>query len=104
MNGKYSSKNEEDCNEFDDVQLVTDALRYAQGNGYRPYRSDCSKNSKRSIRQKAKRFVVNNGDVHYRKKNGTLVSIYIHTENREIIIYKSVLDYIVFIGVHILYY
>ena len=42
MNGENSSKNEEDCNEFDDVQLVTDALRYAQGKGYR---SDCSKNS-----------------------------------------------------------
>ena len=68
---EYSSKNEEDCNEFNDVQLVTDALRYAQGKGYH---SDCSKNSKRSIRRKAKRFVVNNRDVHYRKKNGTLVS------------------------------
>ena len=40
MNGEYSSKIEEDCNEFDDVQLVTDALRYAQGKGYR---SDCLK-------------------------------------------------------------
>ena len=72
---KLSDKNEEDCNEFDDAQLVTDVLRYAQGKGYR---SDCSKNSKRSIRRKAKRFVVDNGDVHYRKKNGTLVSIYMY--------------------------
>ena len=80
MNGEYSSKIEEDCNEFDDVQLVTDALRYAQGNGYR---SDCSKNSKRSIRRKAKRFVVNNGDVHYKKKNGTMVSIYMYRKQEE---------------------
>ena len=43
MNGEYSSKNEEDCNKFDGVQLVTDALRYAQVKGYR---SDCSKNSR----------------------------------------------------------
>ena len=47
MNGEYNSKKEEDCNEFDDVQLVTDALHYAQGKGYC---SDCSKNSKHSIR------------------------------------------------------
>ena len=67
MNGEYNSKKEEDCNEFDDVQLVTDALHYAQGKGYC---SDCSKNSKHSIRWKAKRFVVNNGDVHHKKKNG----------------------------------
>ena len=80
MNGEYSSKIEEDCNEFDDVQLVTDALRYAQGKGYR---SDCSKNSKRSIRRKAKRFVVNNGDVHYKKKNGTMVSIYMYRKQEE---------------------
>ena len=71
MNG---SKYEEDCNEFDDVQLVTDALRYAQGKGYR---SDCFKNSKCSIRRKAKRFVVNNGDVHYKKNNGTMLRIYV---------------------------
>ena len=71
MNGEYSSKNEEDSYELDDVELVTDALRYAQGKGYRSG-ADCSKNSKRSIRRKAKRFVGNNGDVYYKKKNGTM--------------------------------
>ena len=71
MNSAYGSQNEEDCNGFNHVQLVTDALHYAQGKGYR---SDCCKNSKRSIRRKAKRFIVNNGDVQYKKKNGTMVS------------------------------
>ena len=69
MNCEYSSKSEEDC----DLQLVTDAVRYAQGEGCC---SGCSKNSKRSIRWKTKRFVANNGDVHYKKKNGTLLRLF----------------------------
>ena len=40
-------------------------------------------NSKCNIRRKAKRFVVNNGEVHYKKKNGTMVSTCIYMYRKQ---------------------
>ena len=75
MSGEYSGKREEDCDEYDDVQLVKDVLHYA----HIPLRLY----SERSIRRKAMRFVLNNGDVHYKKKNGTTVITYMRTKQKD---------------------
>ena len=42
-----------------------------------------------AVSDEKQRDLLYNGDVHYKKKNGTMVSIYMYSR---IIIYKSVLD------------
>ena len=46
-------------------QLLDDAVLYLQENRYR---DDCTKNEKRSIRRKAKKFMLQDGDLLYTKK------------------------------------
>lgn len=56
--------------ERDEQQLIEDAVLYLQENRYR---DDCTKNEKRSIRRKAKRFMLQDGDLLYTKKDNTKV-------------------------------
>ena len=63
-------------------QLLDDAVLYMQEN---QYRDGCTKNEKRCIRRKAKKFVLQGGDLLYIKKDKTKVcqliaiSMHIHT-------------------------
>ena len=51
-------------------QLLDDAVLYLQENRYR---DDCTKNEKRCIRRKAKKFMLQDGDLLYTKKDKTKV-------------------------------
>ena len=47
-------------------QLLDDAVLYLQEN---QYRDDCTKNEKRCIRRKAKKFMLQDGELLYTKKD-----------------------------------
>ena len=51
-------------------QLLDDAVLYLQE---KRYRDDCTKNEKRCIRRKAKKFMLQDGDLLYTKKDKTKV-------------------------------
>ena len=51
-------------------QLLDDAVLYLLENRYR---DDCTKNEKRCIRRKAKKFTLQDGDLLYTKKDKTKV-------------------------------
>ena len=53
-------------------QLLDDAVLYLQEN---QYRDDCTKNEKRCIRRKAKKFMLQDGDLLYTKKDKRFDSI-----------------------------
>ena len=58
--------------EADNVKLVESAYIYLTK---REYPLGCTKNEKRSIRRKAERLHVQDGILHYKKKNGSKVCI-----------------------------
>ena len=51
-------------------QLLDDAVFYLQE---KRYRDDCTKNEKRCIRRKAKKFMLQDDDLLYTKKDKTKV-------------------------------
>ena len=61
---------ESDGDVSNDAVLLEDAVMYVQE---KIYRSGTSKNWKRSVRRKAQRFSIENGELMYKKKNNSLV-------------------------------
>ena len=56
----------------EEEKLLDDTVLYLRENRYR---DDCTKNEKRCIRRKAKRFLLQDGDLLYTKKDNTKVYI-----------------------------
>ena len=63
---------ESDGDVSNDAVLLEDAVMYMYVQE-KIYRSGTSKNWKRSVRRKAQRFSIENGELMYKKKNNSLV-------------------------------